>query len=653
MIDFRVPAPAEIEAAQAAAVVEANAVIDKVLAVAGGSRTFANTMLALEDAGDIVDKAQGRFGFMSYVAEDAGVRAAADALREALEKFDIELSFREDIYKAVRDYAATAEAAALTGEDKRLLEFTLRDYRRDGFDLTPEARARVKELKNRLVELGLEFQRNIDSYDDAIFISREELIGLPDAFVSGLKTEDKDGQTLYRVSLDYPELYPFLDNSEIEELRKELLVKSFRKGGEANTRILEEAITVRDELARLLGYESWAAYVVEVRMAKTPQAVRSFLTDLGLKIAEKRERDMAGLLQAKRQHTSKADADLNIWDWRFYHNFLLKSKYAVNDFEVARYFPLDAVLDGLFDVYQSILGVAIEAVEPANAWHPDVRLYRLQDAVDGRELAHFYMDLFPRPNKYGHAAAFTLVSGRLLPDGSYQRPVSAIVANFTKPTADQPSLLRHPEVETLFHEFGHILHQTLTTAGRLRFSGTRTERDFVEAPSQMLQHWVWTPEVLAGFSRHVETGEPLSKDLLDRMIEAKNLDSAVFCARQLYFGELDFAYHAPGAKKDTTAIAAGLHQITGFPMPEGTFFQASFGHLFGYDAGYYGYKWSEVFADDMFTRFEALNPMDAGVGLEYRRKVLERGGSVDGDVLVREFLGREPNSDAFLRNMGL
>jgi len=653
MIDFSVPTPAEIDAACAAAIEQANAVVAEVLAVPAGERTFANTMLRLEDAADIIERAQGRYGFMSYVAEDADVRSAADALREALEKFEIELGFREDVYGAVLEYSRTPEAGALTGEAKRLLDFTLRDYRRNGFGLPAEERGRVKALMNRLVELGLQFQRNIDTYDDAIMVTREELAGLPDSYVSRLRTEVRDGQTLYRVSLDYPELYPFLESAEDEDLRRELNTKWYRKGGTENVRILEEAIRVRDELAKLLGYESWAAYVLEVKMAKHPGAVRDFLSDLRSKIEPKRLRDMEALLAAKREHTGNPDATLNIWDWRFYHNRLLKTKYAVDDFEVAKYFPLEAVLQGMFDVYETIMGVRFEPVEPARGWHPDVKLFRLRDAASGQELAYFFMDLFPRPNKYGHAAAFTLSGGRRLPDGSYQKPVSAIVANFTKPTPEQPSLLRHSEVETLFHEFGHILHQTLTTAERLRFSGTRTERDFVEAPSQMLEHWVWEPGVLAAFSRHVDTGAPLPEELLASMVAAKNLSSAVICARQLYLAEMDFAFHSGGADKDTTVLCQELHRVSGFEPIEGTYYQAGFGHLFGYDAGYYGYKWSEVFADDMFTRFEAAGPMDQAIGLEYRRRVLEPGGSLDGDVLVRAFLGREPTSDAFLRNMGL
>ena len=652
MIDFTVPTVTEIEGAQQDAVAQVDAIVAEIVA-AEGPRSFANTLLRLEDAYDVLERAQGRHGFMGYVAEDKTVRGAADQLREALEKYEIELGFHEDLYGAVTTYADTAEARSLTGEAQRLLEWTLRDYKRDGFGLPPEQRGRVRELKQRLVELEILFRRNIDAYDDAILVRREELAGLPQTYIEGLRTEERNGDTFYRVSLDYPEMYPFLDNAESEALRRELMIKNYRKGGLENVELLEEAIGVRDELARLLGYESWAAYVLELRMAKTPTAVRGFLADLGAKVEPKRARDVEAMREAKRAHTGDPTAEVQLWDWRFYHNYLLKTRYAVDDFEVAKYFPLDAVLGGLFETMQTLLNVRFEAVAPANTWHEDVKLYGVRDVVDDSEVAYFYMDLFPRPNKYGHAAAFTLLGGRALVDGSYQKPVSAIVANFTKPTESQPSLLRHTEVVTLFHEFGHILHQTLTRTGRLHFSGTRTERDFVEAPSQMLEHWVWRPEVLTSFSRHVETGALLPQDLLASMLAAKNLDSGVFATRQLYFAELDMAYHGEGAVKDTTSIARELHPIAGFTAPEDTYWQAGFGHLFGYDAGYYGYKWSEVFADDMFTRFEEVGPLNVALGLEYRRVVLERGGSVDGDVLVREFLGREPNSEAFLKNLGL
>ena len=299
------------------------------------------------------------------------------------------------------------------------------------------------------------------------------------------------------------------------------------------------------------------------------------------------------------------------------------------------------------------MGVRFLPRAQANAWDPDVRLFDIVDAANGRLVAHFYADLYPRPNKYGHAAAFTLRGGRRLPDGSYQRPVSAIVANFTKPGPDSPSLLRHSEVLTLFHEFGHILHQTLTQSRYLRFAGTQVERDFVEAPSQILEHWCWSPTVLASFSRHYRSGDPLPADLVQRMVAARNVSSGLATLRQIYFARLDLAYHGPGARKDTDGIARDLHPITALPFPEDTHFQAGFGHLFGYDAGYYGYLWSRVYGDDMFTRFQRAGLDDHDVGLAYRRLILEPGGSRDGDALVRDFLGREPTPDAFLHHLGL
>jgi thimet oligopeptidase len=296
------------------------------------------------------------------------------------------------------------------------------------------------------------------------------------------------------------------------------------------------------------------------------------------------------------------------------------------------------------------VGVRFIRIDEALAWHPDVRLYAIEDATSGEHISHAYMDLHPRPDKYGHAAAFTLRPGRETLDGGYQAPVSAIVANFTKPTASTPSLLRHSEVRTLFHEFGHILHQTLTRARFTSFSGTSVERDFVEAPSQMLEHWVWDADVLGCFARHHESGAPLPPELLQKLIESKNVGSGLFWLRQVYFARLDLAYHGPGADKDTNAIAEDLHTITGFEFPSNTQFQAGFGHLFGYDAGYYGYLWSKVFGDDMFTRFEVDG---LAAGADYRRLILEPGGTSGADELVRSFLGREPRNEAFLRDIGL
>ena len=642
--DFAALTPKGVDAACERAIIACDSAVADLVATPDGQRTFANTIGALEAATDHVAQAAGQYAFMAYVAEADELRDAARDWEERLEKYLLDLSFREDLYGAISVYAARRES--LGSDDARLLEHSLRDYRRNGFALPEGERAKVRALLDQLVTLGVEFQKNISEWDDGIVVPRAALAGLPDAFIESLRTEEVGGETHYRVSLDYPEYFPFMGKAESRELRRELFAKEQVKGGDANVAVLEQALRARQEAASILGYDSWAAYILEIRMAKERDRVADFLADLRERLAVKAEADLALMAGAN-------GGPVNIWDWRYCHDQLLQSKYAIDDFAVAQYFPLDACLEGLFEVCRRLLGVRFEAVPAAPVWHEDVQAFDVYESDGDEAFARFYMDLFPRPNTFGHAAAFTLRGGRRLADGSYQKPVSAIVANFTKPTPEAPSLLRHSEVDTLFHEFGHILHQTLTRAPHARFSGSSTERDFVEAPSQMLEHWVWDREVLASFTRHHETGAPLPEPLLDAMLAAKTLSSGVTTLRQLYFANLDLAYHSPGFGGDSTAVAKELHEITAFPYTPGTHFQSGWGHLFGYDAGYYGYLWSHVFGDDMFTRFEGAGLLNAELGAEYRKKVLERGGSVDGDELVRDFLGREPNSDAFLRGLGL
>jgi Zn-dependent oligopeptidase len=632
-----------------AAIERCDAILEGIAGVEG-ARTFANTLAPLDEVTDTLSTASGRYGFLTYVSADEAIRETALEYEQKLDTYATGVGFREDLYGALSAFAETEEAVGLEGEAARLLEFSLRDFRRNGFELGPDERARVQRLKERLVTLGVEFRRNIDEYEDGLWLRREQLAGLPASYVDRLETEEVEDGLRYRVSLEYPEMYPFMEAAEDGELRHELFRKNHNKAADVNLPLLAEAIAVRDEIAEILRYDSWAEYQLEVKMARTPSAVQDFLVDLQAKVQVKADQDIEQLTESKRQESGDADARLELWDWRYQMQRVLREEYDVDQFAVAEYFPLEATLDGLFDVYQRLVGVRFVAIEAAQAWHEDVRLYAIEDASSGEQIAHFYMDLHPRPDKYGHAAAFSLRMGRELPDGSFQTPVSSIVANFTKPTAGSPSLLRHSEVETLFHEFGHILHQTMTRARFARFSGTRVERDFVEAPSQMLEHWVWDAEVLAGFTCHVETGDPLPADLLDRMLAAKNVASGVHYLRQLYFARLDLAYHLAGREKDTDAIAEELHDVTGFPFEPDTHFQAGFGHLFGYDAGYYGYLWSQVFGDDMFSRFEADGET---AGADYRRLILERGGSVDGGQMLREFLGRDPQPEAFLRGIGL
>ncbi|MDA0270444.1 MAG: Zn-dependent oligopeptidase [Chloroflexi bacterium] len=648
--DFTAPTAEAIREGAEAAIRQADAMIAALVVLPDAERTFANTMQPLDEVGGVLGDASGQWGFLTYVHADPAIREVAQAAEQRLDTYSTTLGFREDLYRAVQAYATSEEARALGPAEARLLAHTLRDYLRNGFALSVEQRARVQELKERLVVLGVDFRKNIDEYEDALLLERSQLVGLPDSYIDGLQVVEIPEGPRHRVSLDYPELYPFLESAEDEELRRDLFIKNHLKAANVNLPLLAEAVAVRDEIATTLGYASWAAYVTETKMAKTPDIAADFLVDLQARVRIKAEHDIDELTESKAAHLDDPDAVLEIWDWRYYQQRVRRERYEVDQFAVAEYFPLQATLDGLFDVYQRAVGVRFIEVTPALAWHPDVRLYRVEDATDGHHIGHFYMDLHPRPGKYGHAAEFVIRPGRRRADGTYQGSVCSIVSNFTKPSATSPSLLRHSEVETLFHEFGHVLHQVMTRSPYVRFNGTNVERDFVEAPSQMLEHWVWDPAVLRGFTRHVRTGEPLPEDLLGRMVDAKNVASGLHYLRQIYFASLDLSYHAPGREKDTDALAEALHPVTGFPFVEGTHFQAGFGHLFGYDAGYYGYLWSQVFGDDMFSRFEQGDP---AAGADYRRIILEPGGMQDGADLVREFLGREPRQEAFLREIGL
>jgi thimet oligopeptidase len=639
----------KISAGIEAALDEAQGILDQMV-VPRDNRTFENTMLPLDQIADVLSKANARYAFMGYVHPEKEVRSEAKAAEEKLETFGVEMVFREDLNAAVKEYAATDDAAALEGERARFVEFTLRDLRHAGHELSAEARARVKERTQRLVELGVRFQENIDEWEDHILVTHEELEGLPPSFAESLETDEETGKL--KVTLAYPHLIPFVENAKRRDLREELSFKFNTQAVEANRKILEEARELRHEIAEEFGVPSWAHHRLEERMAKDPERVAAFYEDLLPPLTRQGQTDLS--VMGELLVVDVGESQIQPWDWRFYDTQQRRTDYGVDPFEVANYFPLDGVLNGMFDLVQETFGLEFREVADPDVWHPDVRLYSIHDAASGEQLAHFYLDLFPREGKYGHAAEFPLIMSRRLEDGSYQNPVCAMVANFTKPTATAPSLLQHGEVETLFHEFGHVLHQNLGRTELARFAGTSVERDFVEAPSQIMQHWVWRADVLRRFARHHETGEPIPDQLVEQLVAARQLNVAVHQLRQLQYGWWDQAMHGAEVEQDFDQILREGARLGLMPFHEGTFSLASFGHLMGgYDAAYYGYMWSEVFGDDMFSRFEEEGVTNPAVGMAYRRDVLERGGSVDADDMLTDFLGREPDNTAFLRKLGI
>ncbi len=640
--------PAEVLESCKNAKKRAESALEAIVRLPASARTFDNTPWALDRAGADLSDQTASDTFLKYVSPAAPVRDAANECETLLGQFSVDVYSREDLYRALKDYAAKGEA--LTGESKRLVEKELLDFKRSGLELPKEQRQKVLDLRKKLVEREATFGKNINEFKDYALYEKSDLDGLPEDFVSRL--EKVDGK--YKVGLDYPDYFPFMENAQKGEARRVLEGKFNNRATRENLPVLKEVLALRLEAARLLGYPTHAHYILEDRMAKDPKTVAAFIARLRKKLKVLGSAELETLKALKFVFEGKgADETFNAWDWRFYDNQLKKAKYSIDSQKIKEYFPADHVTEQMLAVYQKLLGLKYRKIE-GSTWHPDVKLYEISDAAGGEPIAYFYMDLFPRDGKYKHAAAFSLISGRVVPDGRYQKPVSAMVANFNKPTKDRPSLLTHDEVETFFHEFGHIMHQTLTKARYGRFSGSATARDFVEAPSQMLENWVWDAEVLKQLSGHWEDrGRKLPKELLDKMLAAKNVNSGLVNLRQLLFGSVDQEYHGVPPSDTTKAYARLAKDIAMIPTSEGTHPEASFGHLMGYDSGYYGYMWSKVYAEDMFSRFKAEGVLNPTLGRRYRVEILEKGSSRDEMESLKAFLGREPSEEAFLESIGL
>jgi thimet oligopeptidase len=620
--------------------------LDVAAKVPAEAADFESTVAVVETATTEFGNNLNPVSFLKYVSPNEEVRTAADECETEVSQLYVDLFTRVDLYQAIKNAAAKNEA--LDANSDQLLKEYLISYKRNGLELSEEGRKAYIEKKKALVKLEAQFSTNLNEYKDELLVTKAELDGLADSYVKGLK-QTADGK--YKVTLAYPDYYPFMENAKNADARKRLEYKFSRRGGVENRDLLRQAIQLRQQLATLLGYKNHAEFVLEKQMAKKPEQVIGFLKPLITKLRPKGQQDLQDMLDAKRRDEPSATA-IHAWDWRYYQNQLKKEKHQFDSQKVKEYFPLDVVTKGMFEIYQGMLGVTFEPVAGAT-WHESVQAYRI--LRNGKTAAYFFMDLFPREGKYGHAAAFTLVSGYTEPDGRYRAPVSSIVANFTAPVDGQPSLLEHSEVETLFHEFGHIMHQTLTTARYASFSGTNVNRDFVEAPSQMLENWVWEPSALAKMSGHyLDKTKPLPEDLVKKMVGAKLHNSGITYLRQAAFATLDMEYHTLAPSDSTEVYARAMREVMLIPIQEGTFPEASFGHLMGgYDAGYYGYLWSEVYAADMFSKFAQNGIFDTATGASYRTNILEPGGTKNPFVLIHDFLGRDPNDEAFLKSLGL
>ncbi|OAA67813.1 metallopeptidase [Niveomyces insectorum RCEF 264] len=681
------------------------AVLDKIVAeipVTDTSKaTFDAVMRPQTDDENETSLSSNILGFYQYVSADSELRDASTEATRLMDEFGIECNMREDVFRVVdavvvayggRDtleaIGGSNPAHKLDPESARLLVKDHKGYIKNGLGLPigPQ-RDRFKEIKKRLSQIQIDFQKNLNEEKGGIWFTQEELDGVPADVVDALEKGEVGSQNEGRMKLSfkYTDLFPALKFAKNPDTRRRIFVDNENKCMK-NVDLFREAVLLRDEAARMLGYPNHAALRLEDKMAKTRQTVDSFLGDLRKRLVAGGVAEINHLLTLKKADTEALnlpfDGNYYLWDHRYYDRLMVEKEYSIDENQVAEYFPLSSTVAAMLKIFERLFGFVFVELGPEErayisptgqakdiSWHEDVILFSVwNDASEGDDfVGYLYLDLHPRLGKYGHAANFNLQPGFRKTDGTRRYPATALVCNFSKPTATKPSLLKHDEVVTLFHELGHGIHDLAGRTQYARFHGTSTVRDFVEAPSQMLENWCWSPPQIKALSSHYETGAPIPDALIKKLVSTKHVNDSLFNLRQLHFGIFDMTVHSPPTHEALEAMEISSvynelrMQISGIKGPEALGEpmswgngQACFGHLIGgYDAGYYGYLYSQVYSTDMFHSVFKTDPMDGKAGRRYRHSVLERGGSQDEMVTLEQFLGRKPSSDAFYEELGI
>ncbi len=618
--------------------------IDLIVGVPVASRTLDNTLLALDRAGADFADATLPLTFMGYVSTQAKLREEASQCEGEVSRFTVEVNTRKDLYLAIQGQKGRNE------DEKRLLSETLKGFEANGLHLEEAQLAKLKGLKQDLATLETQFSNHLNEDVSHVKLNLDELRGLPSDYVDHLE-KTPDGSFIVHTRSSDAEI--FLNQAANGEARRKWLLAYFNRQSQTNVPLLEKALLLRQQIARLLGFAHWADYRMHDRMAKDAHTALKFIHSLKDRLKKRNRENLAALLQFKKELEPTAK-ELFQWDINYLAYQLKKRDFSLDGEKVREYFPADRVVAGMFEIYSELLGIQLKPMPKAAVWAPGVQQFQILEADSKKVLGYFYTDFVPRDGKYGHAAAFPLISGRLMKDGLYTFPIASIVVNFAPPIQGKPSLLSFNEVLTLFHEFGHIMHQTLTRAPFASLSGTNVAQDFVEAPSQMFENWPWDERVLRRVSGHyLNHDQKLPADLLEKIIASRDFNQGYHYMRQISLALLDLTYHTSQGPVDTTAVYNEIFQeLFGIPAIPGGHFAASFGHLMsGYDAGYYGYLWSEVYSADLFTKFAGENLLSPQIGGRYRQEILEKGNLRDAGLLLKEFLGREPNNHAFFQKL--
>lgn len=673
LVDWTSLTPDKIEADIEAALSEGQAEIDAICKVTPEEACFENTFLALESAGETLSRAWGRVGHLTSVKDSEALREAHRKMLPKVTEYSSRIPLNAELWASLKSFAEKPESAELSGVQKRYFEETMSDFRQAGADLPADKKDRLEALNKELADKTKTYQDNVlDSTNayELLIDDESRLAGLPDSAKAAArqsamsKGHGSDESPVWRFTLQMPSLLPVFKYADDSELRKEIYEQSAQVGLKDkwdNTQLVRDILRLRQEKAELLGKRNFADQVLQRRMAKSGAAALAFIEDLYGKTKDAFDRDMSELEAFAAEQKGEPKELLEPWEAMYWSEKLRVSKYAFDDEALRPYFPIDGVLNGMFRIAERIFGLKIQQHEgPENSWHPDVKLYDLCDA-SGELLGYFYADWHPREEKRGGAWMNYLDTGIVEADGTRTPHVGLITGNMTEPVDGKPALLLHYEVETVFHEFGHLLHHLLGQVEIKSLNGVNVAWDFVELPSQIMENWCWNRESLDEFARHYETGAPIPEELFEKMVAARNFQSASAMMRQLSFGKMDLEMHVNPSNYLEGELDEKIREtLDGYVASFKSTPRSNvrrFGHLFsdpvGYAAGYYSYKWAEVLDADAFTRFEKEGIFSVDTGKAFRECVLSKGNSEDPAKLFRDFMGREPDAEALLVRSGL
>lgn len=622
---------------------------------------FDNTILALENAGRELNTVAGIFYNLNEACTNDYMQQIAEEISPMMTEYSMSLILNPDLFKRVKSVYDKRESLNLNKEQAKLLDNAYKMFARNGANLSDEDKAIYAKIQEELSLLGLKFGKNALGATNAFTLNitdEADLAGLPDYVKEMAASEAKNrGVEGWVFTLNQPSLSPFLKFSEKRELREKIWKASNTKcvsGEFDNSDVVKRIVELRIQEANLLGYETYSAYALEDRMAKTPQIVNDFLADLMAKSLPFAKRDVAEIAAYAKKNGFKGD--LMPWDFSFWSEKYQQEKYSLNEELLKPYFELNSVRTAVFDLANRLYGLTFKENKNIPVYHPDAQAFEVFDET-GRFMALLYMDFFPRESKRG-GAWMTSFREQGFFNGVEERPFVQMVMNFTKPTENSPSLITFYEFTTILHEFGHALHGILAEGTYSSLTGTSVARDFVELPSQIMENWAYEPEYLQSFAKHYQTGEVIPQELIDKIIAAKNYLAGYSSVRQLDFGTVDMAWHNVTSLPEASVLDFEKNAIAAsalLPKVEGTAFSPSFSHIFagGYAAGYYSYKWAEVLEADAYSLFKEKGIFNKEVAKSFRDNILSRGGIEDADVLYRNFRGRDPKPEALLEKLGM